>query len=189
MENKFYVYEHIRNDTGLPCYIGKGSGNRAFQLIKRNKYHQAIINKIGITVNIICDKLSENQAFRLEENCITVLRGLEKKISNLTNGGEGRSGYKLTPEQAKKHKMSLKGRVSPMKNKIPTQKHKDKISKSSKNKIINYLTNPTKIIDCKTGQIFNSIKEAAICYNINYNTLLGYLQGRHTNKTNLKYLK
>lgn len=30
-KNIYYVYRHIRLDKKTPFYIGKGSGNRAFQ--------------------------------------------------------------------------------------------------------------------------------------------------------------
>jgi len=38
INESFYVYEHIRRDSFLPFYVGKGKDNRAYKKIGRNKY-------------------------------------------------------------------------------------------------------------------------------------------------------
>lgn len=45
-----------------------------------------------------------------------------------------------------------------------------------------------KIIDTKTGQVFESNNEAAAFHNLNICTLSNWLRGKFKNKTNLKYL-
>ena len=43
----FYVYEHLRADTGEVFYVGKGSGHRARCRQGRNPYWRAVANKHG----------------------------------------------------------------------------------------------------------------------------------------------
>lgn len=45
-----------------------------------------------------------------------------------------------------------------------------------------------KVVDINTGNIYNSLNEAALALNINKTTLSKYLLGKRTNKTNLKYI-
>jgi hypothetical protein len=52
---------------------------------------------------------------------------------------------------------------------------------SGKNHYKSYL-----ILDTATGIFYDTMKEAARCIDVNYNTLKHYIAGRHTNKTNLK---
>ena len=47
----------------------------------------------------------------------------------------------------------------------------------------------TPVIDILTGEVFESTKLAAKRYNINPNTLRGYLNGQIVNKTVLRYIK
>lgn len=52
---------------------------------------------------------------------------------------------------------------------------------------LSHVSNNRKIIDTCTGKIFSSIKEAAKCYYLNYNTCRNYLRGKRKNKTCLQY--
>ena len=66
---EFYVYEHIRLDKMEPFYIGKGKGERAYDLY-RNDHHDAITDEYGHAVVIIADKLTEEEAYWLERDTI-----------------------------------------------------------------------------------------------------------------------
>lgn len=89
-DRKFYVYAHVDpskaafcssaanggNWGGMPFYIGKGTGARAFDL-KRNQGHGkrlAALVTAGvpeeIIVKIVWDGLTEQEAFALEAKCI-----------------------------------------------------------------------------------------------------------------------
>lgn len=86
-EKKFYVYAHIGHSSRvdnlpfglkrLPFYIGKGTGDRAYDL-KRNQGHGALVrgmrdsNKENHTpkVRILRSNLSEAEAFALESKLI-----------------------------------------------------------------------------------------------------------------------
>jgi len=106
MDNRFYVYEHIRLDNMTCFYVGKGRDYRAYDK-RRNKHHNDIANKHGYAIVIIADNLSEKEAHWLEKDLIDQyvfefgyginIRGYrnyddECYLTNATWGGEGQSG-------------------------------------------------------------------------------------------------
>ena len=90
-EQKYYVYAHVKPSAkkihlehdalplkmnGVPFYIGKGTGDRAYDL-KRNQGHGAFLKELqdaGVNksdiVHIVSDCLSEPKAFELESKLI-----------------------------------------------------------------------------------------------------------------------
>jgi hypothetical protein len=97
----FYTYLHCKPD-GIPFYVGKGTGIRGYQFHRsRNVHYKNIVAKYGsknIKVFIFdCD--SEAQALSDEIQQIAQLRNEGYKLCNLTNGGDGASGYRFTAEQ------------------------------------------------------------------------------------------
>lgn len=117
-ENReFYVYEHIRLDNNTCFYVGKGHGNRAYNL-DRSNFHNSVRDEYGCRVEIIKDGLTEEEAFkleteRIEDYVITFGYGIpidgyrdfsnNKYLTNFTWGGEGTSGLNAfankTPEE------------------------------------------------------------------------------------------
>lgn len=85
-QNKYYVYEHLKPNTGEVFYIGKGCNNRAFQTRSRNAHWINTFNKYGIEVNIVYKNLTNEQASQKEKDLIDFY-GLEN-LSNMTSGGE-----------------------------------------------------------------------------------------------------
>ena len=85
-----YVYLHRRNDTEKVFYIGKGSGQRAWQKTRRNPHWTAVENKAGRCVEIVKRGLTDEEAFALETKLIEQHGGVEN-LTNMTEGGEG--GY------------------------------------------------------------------------------------------------
>jgi hypothetical protein len=147
MATQFYVYTHARPGTtdvhGI-FYVGKGKYDRAYNLSQsqRKHYHLNIIKKYGAE-NIIIRVLpckDESHALMLEVEMIEVLRRMGVKLANLTNGGEGTSGYKYTNEQVERLKKSLNNPIT-----------KGKVSLSSKERWGN--------IDYKS-KVIDSIKKA-----------------------------
>ena len=111
--SEFYVYEHWRPDTGLPFYVGKGKGPRAFYLYSRSNHHKNIVAKQlrqGLTVEIkkVFSGLDEETAFLLEKATIAYWRGRGVKLLNITDGGEGPAGCKLTLIQRKRRSKQMK---------------------------------------------------------------------------------
>lgn len=89
MENKYYVYIHIRLDTGEVFYVGKGSNGRAFSIHSRNRYWGFITNKTGWIASIVQDGMSEINANLLEMWLIAKFRHNGVKLANMTDGGDG----------------------------------------------------------------------------------------------------
>ena len=94
----FYVYEHWRLDRDECFYVGKGKGSRAYSMKNRNRHHQAIcakLNRIGsaFEVRIVASGLSEQESFELECERIAFWRSFGCDLTNLTDGGEGVSGF------------------------------------------------------------------------------------------------
>lgn len=99
MHKQFYVYIHKKPD-GTPFYVGKGHGKRAYKFNGRNLYHQAILNKYkGKIIVEVINCANELQAFDLEKIYIKQFRQYGYQLVNVTDGGEGVSGYKRTEQE------------------------------------------------------------------------------------------
>ncbi len=131
MKNKYYIYIH-RFTNGV-FYIGKGTDNRHLKYSSRGRYWNNIFKKYGPPIACIYrNNLKEVDAFNLEITLISLFREANVNICNLTNGGEGASGYKFTKEDkiklAKNRKMGLRPTLG-----IPlTTEHKEKIRQALK---------------------------------------------------------
>ena len=98
----YYVYLHRKKVTGEVFYVGKGKGRRSKVSKNRSKFWKAIVNKHGYTIEIVCDGVQEWYAIELEKELITFYgrRDLGNgSLVNMTDGGEGTSGHKMTEEQ------------------------------------------------------------------------------------------
>jgi hypothetical protein len=94
MQNIFYVYEHIRNDTGACFYIGKGKGTRYATPRGRNTYWRRVVNKAGgFTSKIIAANLTEQEAFNFEIAMINGAKAVNCELSNIAKGGLGAAGF------------------------------------------------------------------------------------------------
>lgn len=105
-ERRFYTYAYLRKD-GTPYYIGKGQGSRAF---KKGK-NEIKPPKDKSRVIFLKQGLTEEEAFRHERYMIAVLG--RKNIGtgilrNLTDGGEGPSGWVATDETRGKMRERMK---------------------------------------------------------------------------------
>ena len=94
MSNDFYVYLHLRASDGSPFYAGKGRNNRVFSKESRNRFWRSTYAKHGVKHEILRSGLSEQEAFALERDTIRRLRESGSMLCNLTDGGEGVSGFK-----------------------------------------------------------------------------------------------
>lgn len=109
MLNCFYVYVHRKLSDNKPFYVGKGKGKRAYKSTGRNQKWNRTANKYGYTVEIVYENLSEEEAFQLEKDTILEFNYFGYNLCNLTNGGEGLSGYKMPEDRKKLISIAMKG--------------------------------------------------------------------------------
>ena len=122
---RFYTYAYLRED-GSPYYIGKGSGNRAYENCHRQYRKPTDKNRILILKRFE----SEFDAFKHEIYMISVFGRKDLGtgiLRNQTNGGEGgwghipwNKGMKMSPDFCNKISESSKGRPK-------SEEHKRKI--------------------------------------------------------------
>ena len=113
----YYAYVHAKptnEGANSIFYAGKGTLRRAHLLKRctRNNHYTNTVNKCGIE-NVLIGKIecsSEDIAFELERGIIKRLRGMGVKLANLTDGGEGSSGYRLTDSAKSKISKSASSR-------------------------------------------------------------------------------
>ena len=151
-DRRFYVYVHIRLDNNTVFYVGKGKGDRAYDL-DRGNFHNGVCKEHGCRVEIIKDNLTESQAFRLESKMIkyyvlTLGYGIpidgyrdfsnNKYLTNMTFGGEGVSGMHHSKESkqriSEKCKGKRAGKNNPLYGKHHSEETKQKMSESKKGK-------------------------------------------------------
>jgi hypothetical protein len=109
----FGVYTHARPD-GTVFYVGKGTEKRARELVncRRNNWHTQIVRKYGveaITVQFFACG-SEANALEREIELIKQYREIGVKLVNLTDGGQGTSGYKHTAVHCEQLSRRFKGK-------------------------------------------------------------------------------
>lgn len=101
----FYAYAHARpgtTDCSGVFYVGKGTRARHKALPARNRYHGFVLDKYG-PENILVGRLecsNEEIAFELEKGLIKCFRRAGVGLANMTEGGEGSSGY-VMPQEAR----------------------------------------------------------------------------------------
>ena len=114
--NEFYVYMYLRED-GTPYYVGKGKDKRAYS-------PKRILNKPSEERIVFpYTNLTEEDAFQKEIELIAKYGRKDNGtgiLRNLTNGGEGSSGYIMPQEAIEKVRQANLGRkLSP--------EHKEKL--------------------------------------------------------------
>lgn len=129
MKNPYYVYLYLREDK-TPYYVGKGKGNRVYS--KNRRLQPPPKDRI-----LILDNLTEEEAFRKEINLIKRYGRKDNGtgiLANLTDGGEGSSGYTWTEEQIHDKKKARNTRIKDIFNMTPEEmvKHGITVTVSSK---------------------------------------------------------
>jgi hypothetical protein len=114
MMKNFYVYIHRKATNGEVFYVGKGVGDRSSSRNNRNVHWQRIVAKHGYTIELVLDGLQEWYALELEKDLIS-LHGRTSDstgiLVNMTDGGDGISGYAHTDHARTQISKKNKGRV------------------------------------------------------------------------------
>ena len=111
MRDDFVVYLHERLDTNAVFYVGKGTHKRVRQKCNRNPHWHRIVAKAGgFNDHLIAKGLMESEALELERLLIAEMRERGLEICNMTNGGDGISGYRFSDvaRKAMSDRMKLK---------------------------------------------------------------------------------
>jgi hypothetical protein len=157
----WYIYRHLKADTGYPFYIGLGKKrglhfttieaeySRAYVTTRSNRsiVWSHIYIKHGVIVEILLDGLSKEEARVKEQEFITLYGRFNYGgiLCNITEGGEGTYGLKHSSES--KHKMS-----------VSAKNRKKKRSEESRKALSRFIleTRSRKIICFETGEIFKN---------------------------------
>lgn len=113
----YFIYLHIRNDTGQVFYVGKGTRThakqyqRAYVTKKRSRFWQAIAGKAGYSVVLYAEFFSEADAFNMECELIAQHGRIKQggTLCNLTLGGEGHTGLSASQETRQKLSAAISG--------------------------------------------------------------------------------
>lgn len=113
---QFYAYVHARPETvdaaGI-FYVGKGGKGRSHDFSDRNPYYAHVVNKHGENSILVgrFECSTEEFALELERGLIKTLKRMGVKLTNMTDGGEGVSGYLHTESARKQMSLQRKGRT------------------------------------------------------------------------------
>jgi hypothetical protein len=159
MNDIFYIYQHRKKDTGEIFYVGKGKKFRHLEESNRNNYWHNIVNKHGFVSEILFQDLDEELSLLIEQELILKYKFLNICLCNMTDGGEGISGYKHTEKvksiisvksKGRKHSDQAKEKIGSYwkgKKREPfSEEHKKKISIKRKNQIMKPVGDETKKI-------------------------------------------
>lgn len=106
----FYTYLHRRGDTGAVFYIGKGQGSRSKSTANRNVWWHRVVDRVGFRAEVLATWVAESDALEHERLLIACFRDLGAPLVNLTEGGDGVSGYRPTDEVRAKISRAMRAR-------------------------------------------------------------------------------
>jgi hypothetical protein len=95
---QYYTYLHLRGDSRIPFYVGKGRHKRAWDKRHRNPHWHGVVNKVGYEVQVVKRFADEAMAFECERLLIRCYREVGIELANYTDGGDGPSGLKHSEE-------------------------------------------------------------------------------------------
>ena len=109
---RHYTYIHrCKDDINRVFYVGKGSGSRMNSLSHRSNHWKSIANKHGVITEKVASWKTHQEALEHEKFLIFCFRSMGFKLCNMTDGGEGVTGYVPSQEQRKKISERMKSFV------------------------------------------------------------------------------
>jgi hypothetical protein len=130
MNKKHYVYIHYKADDDQPFYVGKGVGRRSTSKLSRSKYWNNIVNKHSYYAEITDYFHTNQEALNREKSLIASMRYSGITLCNLTDGGEGSTGYRHTEEARNKIGKAAIGNKNTLGRKL-SEEHKKAIVEAS----------------------------------------------------------
>lgn len=130
----YYVYSYLRRNFS-PYYIGKGCKDRAYAYSN----HRIKPPKDKSRICIIKYCLTEAEAYEVERLYILMFGRKDLGtgiLRNLSDGGEGPTGYKTTPEQRRKISLSRMGEKHPLYGVSPSEETREKQRQALKGKYV-----------------------------------------------------
>lgn len=108
----FYTYVW-KDASGVPFYVGKGSGNRLHNTHNRSAEFKAIHSQGGCAVEIVDEFILDTQASAHEMELVAFYgrREFGGLLVNKTDGGDGALGYFHTADSRAKISAANKGKV------------------------------------------------------------------------------
>lgn len=202
--NIYFLYRHIRPDTGEPFYVGIGKQlykyngwsslyRRAYAKSDRNDIWKKILkknnNKYEIEI-LFCD-MSYEYIIEKEKELIKLYGRINNDtgiLANMTDGGEGTTGFNFihTEEHNRKKSEALMGhyvseetrykqRIAKLGGTL-SEEHKRKISEN------NGKASSRRCRHIETGMEFNSLKEGCDYFNYVYGSQNRAMQKNFTTK-------
>ena len=194
----YCLYIHKRKTDDVIFYIGIGNDKRPYIKGTRSNFWKNEVTKHDYNIEILSDNLTWENAQEAEIQLIKLYgrRDLELGyLINLTDGGEGSQGCKPSQETRNKLSNALKGknlgRISPMKGKKNPKSiryGKDNPFYNSKANTGGNNPNAKKVINIETKEIWDYAANCAEQNNIKKSTLIAWLNGQNSNKSNFRYL-
>lgn len=153
IESNYYVYEYIDPKTNIPFYVGKGKNDRYLYHLKNlndntnlhkvNKIKKILSEGGEPIIKLVKTGLTETQSFDFEKKLIEKYGRIDLEngsLVNLSDGGEGQSGW--IPSGTYKAKMSelSKGCNNGMFGKKHNEETKNKIREKSTGRKFTILT-------------------------------------------------
>lgn len=130
---QFYTYVHFAEHT-RPFYVGKGLKERTVNFKPRNRFYKNTIEKYKDSIrSLIIPASSEEEAFFLETVLIFTFRSLGYRLTNMTDGGEGKSGRPITDKMREAF-------INSNKNKVMSAEARAKIGAKMKNRFVSSVT-------------------------------------------------
>lgn len=161
---EYYVYRHLKADSGEPFYIGIGKKHNYSNTIeseykrayskRRSAFWYKIVNKHGVEVEILFESNSKDEIIKKEIEFIKLYgrRDLNTGIlCNMTDGGEFPSNITIEKETIRRNKIS-----EALKKRNRKQSTFNKISQSKLKAI--YKCD----LDMNIIEEFNSVSKAAL---------------------------